>query len=495
MLFCICLFCPAGFSIFLFETFTRKRLSLHGIASIFVINTLIINGCCFLMKNILQIQKINFLYSGINITPDMALKHLMLAIPVSIVLAVMYFRTIQTLRKKDASIEGLSKWLSILSIGVLLCLLCQQITEIENKNELINDEDFYPVKEVMELNGYQENSDYLFRKNAFGKEILISFDFEDEICRKNLYSFSLKNSVRKYKSEYYVKKEQLEAILNCRLTFEKNTIASEAIKYEQHEWTELPALIAHAGGGIRTKEYNTFYTNSLEALVSNYNLGHRIFEFDFYLTSDLRLASIHDWTTFGDHSGVAFSSEKWKNSKAYGVPVTEACYTTMLLEDILDEMLVNKDMFLVTDTKSFEITTEETKLQFQLIYEEAMERDPDLLNRIIPQIYNEELYDVVTSVYNFPSIIYTAYATYDSAEKIIAFANKHENIKVITAPVGDGRFDESMIRSLHESDLLLYNHTINTYAELTDGEVKNIDGFYTDLLLPRDLSLYEQLDK
>ena len=46
-------------------------------------------------------------------------------------------------------------------------------------------------------------------------------------------------------------------------------------------------MVAHAGGGaIREKEYNTFYTNSLEALQQNYSLGHRLFEMDFYLTSD-----------------------------------------------------------------------------------------------------------------------------------------------------------------------------------------------------------------
>ena len=134
----------------------------------------------------------------------------------------------------------------------------------------------------------------------------------------------------------------------------------------------------------------------------------------------------------------------------------------MLIEDLLDEMLVNKDIFIITDTKAFEITEEEAKLQFQLIYDEAMKRDPELLNRVIPQIYNEEMYDMVSSVYEFPSIIYTVYATSSSGDEIISFSSQRDNIKVITAPVNDARFDETTINKLHESGLLIYNHTIHT---------------------------------
>ena len=39
--------------------------------------------------------------------------------------------------------------------------------------------------------------------------------------------------------------------------------------------------------------------------------------------------------------------------------------------------------------------------------------------------------------------------------------------------------------------MLIYNHTLNTYTDITDGKTKGIDGFYTDLLLPADMMAYE----
>lgn len=96
-------------------------------------------------------------------------------------------------------------------------------------------------------------------------------------------------------------------------------------------------MVAHAGGAIREKEYNTFYTNSLEALQQNYSLGHRLFEMDFYLTSDKKLAAVHDWNQFGNKDDVALSSDEWKKFKAYGSPETPSRFTTMLVGDVLDQ--------------------------------------------------------------------------------------------------------------------------------------------------------------
>lgn len=358
-----------------------------------------------------------------------------------------------------------------------------------NYNQIVED-GYYPVKEVLELDGYTDCENYLFNKNNCGKEIIVDFDFDGEVCNKNLYQFSLQDKVFKLDEEYFVKKECLESILNINLDFENGKIRIAPITYKQHDWTLFTPLIAHAGGTVREKTYNSYYTNSLEALVTNYNLGHRIFEFDFYLTSDQKLAAVHDWEQFGNKDGIALSSEEWKNYKTFAMPFTEGLYTTLLIEDILDEMLVNKDIFIVTDTKLTEVS-DESKMQFQLIYDEAMKRSPELLNRVIPQIYNEEMYDMVMSVYDFPSIIYTAYAAPYSSVDIIEFANKYNNIKVITAPVGDVRFDEAAVNTIHQYGMLLFNHTIQSYEELTEGKARGVDGFYSGLLLPKDFTVYQ----
>ena len=72
---------------------------------------------------------------------------------------------------------------------------------------------------------------------------------------------------------------------------------------------------------------------------------------DFYLTSDKKLAAVHDWHQFGNKDDVALSSDEWKKFKAYGSPETPSRFTTMLVGDVLDQMVINQDMVLITDTK------------------------------------------------------------------------------------------------------------------------------------------------
>lgn len=367
-------------------------------------------------------------------------------------------------------------------VGVQLCR--RQIKESAKM------QGYYPVSLVMKLNGYEvirEDSEYVYQKNNGDISVIVEFDFKDELCTKNIYEFSLENAYASVGNEMYVHEDALEAVLNCELSWKGNKVISEEISFYQHEWTECyPNLIAHAGGAVRTSEYNATYCNSIEALAENYNLGHRVFEFDFYLTSDNQMAVVHDWNHQYNFNGDAPSAEEWKNSVVYGQPEGE--FTPMMLEELLDEMLVNKDMFVVTDTK---FTDEQSSIQFQAIYDAAMTRAPELLDRIIPQIYNEEMYDIIMSIYEFPSVIYTAYATGASGDEIIGFAKMHANIKVITAPIDDMRFDENKIGILHDYELLIYNHTIQTYQDLTKYKAKGIDGFYSGLLLPRDIELYE----
>lgn len=350
---------------------------------------------------------------------------------------------------------------------------------------------YYPVKKVMKLDGYKSKGTDVFVKEIAGKNITITFDFDKGVCRKNQYQFDITDTFYKKNSCRYMKKDMLEKILNCTISKGYSGVKVRENEYSRHDWTKISRFVAHAGGCVREETYNTYYTNSLDALVENYNLGHRVFEFDFYLTSDNRLAAVHDWTQFGHCDGNALSSQEWKEFKTFGSPVTEGRYTTMLIEDLMDEMLVNSDIFIVTDSKSVEFTEEQAKLEFQLIYDAAVKRDPKLLNRVIPQMYNEGMYDMLESVYHFPSIIYTVYATQASADEVVNFSVAHDNIKVITAPVGDLRFNADVINRIHAEGLLIFNHTIQTYNELTDLKAKNIDGYYTGLLLPKDLEIYD----
>ena len=348
---------------------------------------------------------------------------------------------------------------------------------------------YFPVTEVMEQAGFEDSGEVnTYKKVISGKEITVFFDTITGICYKNDYKFSICDAYRNTNGQLFVKKAVLEQILNREIVPQDQF--SFALVEHKATWVDYPHLVAHAGGCVRKTNENGTYTNSMEALVQNYSLGHRVFEFDFMPTNDGNLALVHDWDQFGYMDGTVFSSQEWKEFKTFGSPKTDGRYTSMLIGDLLDEMLVNEDFYVVIDGK---LEGEEGKREFQIFYDEAVKRDISLLDRFIPQIYNNEMYDSVMEIYPFPSVIYTTYATLLSASEIIDFVSVHDNIQVITANHQDGRFRSGEIQKIHDLGRLFFVHTVNSYYDITAGRSRGVDGFYTDVLLPQDLEIYKSI--
>ena len=145
---------------------------------------------------------------------------------------------------------------------------------------------------------------------------------------------------------------------------------------------------------------------------------------------------------------------------------------------------------MITDTKSSEFPQEVVKSQFEIIYKEAVVRDPKLLNRIIPQIYNEEMYNVVQSIYEFPNLIFTCYATTEPGNEIVEFCIHHKEFKAITAPYAKQRLTDEDKQKLHQNGLKLYYHSIYTYEEMVESFKNGADGIYTGILTPDDVRNY-----
>ncbi|MFK7924365.1 MAG: sulfatase-like hydrolase/transferase, partial [Bacteroidia bacterium] len=102
-------------------------------------------------------------------------------------------------------------------------------------------------------------------------------------------------------------------------------------------------FIAHAGGSINGE----LYTNSLEALDTNYAKGFRLFELDIVITKDKFFVAAHDWNTWKSQSGykgalpptlAQFKQYKINNQ-----------YQSLDLEDINQWFIEHADAILVTD--------------------------------------------------------------------------------------------------------------------------------------------------
>ena len=217
-------------------------------------------------------------------------------------------------------------------------------------------------------------------------------------------------------------------------------------------------------------------TNSYEALVANYRLGHRVFEVDLRLTSDNYLVAVHDW--YGYYGPVKL--ERFKNSKVAGV------YTTMSLDDIYQFMEAHKDAYIITDTKSYEDTEDILLLQFNALCDGADGYSPELLDRVIPQIYNQRMYELITGIHPFKSVIYTLYASKDSNAQVAEFVQDKADIKVIA--MAASRCSEGFCDSLNDLGKLIYLHTLNDLAEINRFKRQGVHGFYTNFVIPVQLS-------
>ena len=350
----------------------------------------------------------------------------------------------------------------------------------------------YPVEETLLEAGYTKTKTG-FRKKDANVIIDIQWNAKTKVFDKNYYRFKAHQETTFWKKTY-VDKETLERLTNGQLSNQYGFV--QYTKVNKKDWLRgSPRLIAHAGGTVREKEYNTKYTNSLEALRQNYNLGHRLFEMDFNLTSDKKLAAVHDWYHFGNKDDVAPSSKEWKKFQGYGSPETPSRFTTMLIGDVFDQMIINRDMVLVTDIKSMEISKEDRITQFKELVSEANKRDKELLDRVIPQIYHQEMFGEIESIYPFKHVIYTLYASPDSGEEVLDFIAKHKEIEAVTVPIDDSRLTPKFIEQVHKLGKRVYVHTIQTYESLTKYAAINVDGFYTGLLTPQDMAVYESVSK
>ncbi|MHA0856163.1 phosphatidylinositol-specific phospholipase C/glycerophosphodiester phosphodiesterase family protein [Paenibacillus sp. CMAA1364] len=233
-------------------------------------------------------------------------------------------------------------------------------------------------------------------------------------------------------------------------------------------------LISHAMGGI----YNQPYTNSYEAFIANYEQGNRVFEVDLLLSKDGQVVARHEWSQDmtktlqqedklpEDRQAVQLTSKEFKESPILGK------LTPLDWGDILNLLEDYPDIYIVTDTK-----VEDQAKIFNLMVSEARERNPNLLNRIVPQIYNQQMLPMVMSTYDFPVIIYTLYASKDTDEEVIDFVQRN-HIAAVTMP--EHRVKTNFVNNLNNAGVLTYVHTINDVALMNKYEKMGIDGFYTD---------------
>ncbi|MDR0553212.1 MAG: hypothetical protein LBG76_00225 [Treponema sp.] len=236
-------------------------------------------------------------------------------------------------------------------------------------------------------------------------------------------------------------------------------------------------LAAPAGGVLFDRNGAMLtYTNSKEAIEQNYRRGHRVFEIDFYLTRDGRLAAVHDWehgkNITGENWMEAPSLAEWKKSKIHGE------YTPLDVDDIIVLLNMYPDMYIVTDTK--ETDPELITKEFAEIKRAAQKVNAALLDRIIPQIYYPRMLETIYALYPFQNVIYTLYQSSQTDDEVLRFVQNHPSVKALT--MWPDRASAGFVEVLKKLDKKVYVHTVNRFEEAYQARTRGVFGFYTDYL-------------
>lgn len=222
--------------------------------------------------------------------------------------------------------------------------------------------------------------------------------------------------------------------------------------------------IAHAGGGID----NITYTNCLEALNLNYELGHRLFEIDFSWTSDNELIALHDW----EESYKFLFNESTNHPLDYNTILKKRMindYTILTLPLLSEWLKTHPDANIVTDIKNKNIEA----LKY---ISENFKND---ISRYIPQIYFFWEYETVKNL-GYDNIILTLYLNNKSPESIAEFADNHK-LFAITINMAKKNYNK-ILYLLKKRNLFVYVHTYNDKNFVEQILTTQVNGIYTDFL-------------
>lgn len=248
------------------------------------------------------------------------------------------------------------------------------------------------------------------------------------------------------------------------------------------DWQSKNPLIAHALGEADGK----IETNSREAFISSWENGYRVVEGDFTYTSDGTLVLRHDFDADGSYYRLEIKPNGNLTMDSKTFAETPAVYeqTPITAVDLLYLMLEYPDMVLVTDTKH----TDKATVQRQFHDLKAITENigaPELMERVIPQIYSKEMLGWVQEIYPFRDWIFTLYLITDPDYADIAAFCAANGIDTVT--LHTDRATTENIAALKAKGLKVYVHTVNRYLAFEELLEKGADGIYTDRIKPYEL--------
>lgn len=230
---------------------------------------------------------------------------------------------------------------------------------------------------------------------------------------------------------------------------------------------ELQKFILHMAGSTAD---GTSGSNSVEAADNSYKKGYRWLEIDFNWTTDGKLVCIHDWGQWNNRfrtgkNGAVSYDEFQRVCAAANIyhPFTPASLETWLKN--------HSGAMIVTDVKDNNVKAMRWLKQ----------NNPELMDRLIVQIYSFDEYEQVSAL-GYKHIILTMYklswADYHDFDKIDTFIRDTDVLAITMAAVD---YTQDVFEHIKATGVPVYVHTLNTGSEQNAWLRKGAYGIYTDV--------------
>lgn len=226
--------------------------------------------------------------------------------------------------------------------------------------------------------------------------------------------------------------------------------------------------------------------NCREGFEEHYNAGVRVFEADIRMTSDGRAVLRHDWrANMQDNISETYIPTY---EEFLSLPI-DGKYAPMSFCDLLKLMEEYPDICVITDTKFYDCDV--VAYQFGEMVKDAKSLGLSyLFNRMIIQVYTEQMFSLLDSTYAFPHYIYTLYNEgFDCTED--AFRAKAEFCKqndIIGITMWDWWWDSAYYYIADWRGLKTFVHTVNDADTAKSLLARGVSGVYTDTLKPDDIA-------
>jgi len=114
----------------------------------------------------------------------------------------------------------------------------------------------------------------------------------------------------------------------------------------------------------------------------------------------------------------------------------------------------------------------------------------EILDRIIVQVYNEDMYQIVHNIYNFRNYIFTMYWRFDNDDWLgitrdVCRFCVNNGIKTIT--IGTNRISSEMKEITDHYERDVYVHTVNDMDNAEKYFKMGVTGIYTDIIIDEEL--------